>query len=324
MNSFKIAIAGPIPRDTIITHKGEVIEKYGCVTHPTIALAKLLKEEGSIIPIAHIHKEDKNAITTLFNTYGNIKTEGVSSHHDKGTIIELKFIDQNNRLEKQLSNMSPITSIDVIPFLDADAFVFVPITDFEIELNTLKTIKEQSKATIIFDAHGPTTKVDDDGKRYRTYWKDKDDWYPYIDVLKMNLEESQCSWFEKDYSKDTEGLYDENATSHLDEFATDVLNKGVSLLYVTLDSRGCAVYSKQEGQIKKEIISSMKVNDVIDTTGCGDSFAGGLAYGLVYHNDAIKAAQYANILGALRTQGKTFDVFKSKEDTNTLLKTIYL
>ena len=41
---FKIAVLGPIPRDTIKTHHGEVIKKYGCITHPTIALAKLLAD----------------------------------------------------------------------------------------------------------------------------------------------------------------------------------------------------------------------------------------------------------------------------------------
>ena len=67
----------------------------------------------------------------------------------------------------------------------------------------------------------------------------------------------------------------------------------------------------------------MKVDNVIDTTGCGDSFAGGLAYGLVRYNDPIIAAKYANILGALRTQGKGFDVFKNKEETDILLNTVY-
>ena len=41
--NYKIAVVGPIPNDTIITHHGETIMKYGCVTHPTFALAKLLE-----------------------------------------------------------------------------------------------------------------------------------------------------------------------------------------------------------------------------------------------------------------------------------------
>jgi adenosine kinase len=58
MKKIKIAVVGPIPRDTIITHRDEVIYKYGCVSHPAIALSKLVEDSGEVIPIAHIHKDD--------------------------------------------------------------------------------------------------------------------------------------------------------------------------------------------------------------------------------------------------------------------------
>jgi len=62
-----------------------------------------------------------------------------------GTVIELRFLNQNNRLEKQTAFMNPILPEDVAPFLDVDAFVFVPITDFEISLSTLQYIKKTAK-----------------------------------------------------------------------------------------------------------------------------------------------------------------------------------
>ena len=124
MKNYKIAVAGPVPADTIITFKGETITKYGCVTHPAIALAKLLEGNGEVIPVTHIHKKDHEAVNALFSDYPNINTSGVYSHKDQGTVIELNFVDQNNRLERQLSKMSPVTPADVRPFLDADCFVF--------------------------------------------------------------------------------------------------------------------------------------------------------------------------------------------------------
>ena len=315
--NYKIAIVGPIPCDTIITHKNETIIKYGCVSHPTIALAKLLEGQGEVIPITHVHKKDHRAINQLFSDYTNINLTGIDSEFDQGTIIELNFIDQNNRRETQLANMSPILPTDVEPFLDSDCFVFVPITDFEIELQTLKYIKNNSEATIIFDAHGPTTFVTDDGKRLRKYWNDKNDWLPYIDVLKMNLEESICCHFDDNY--ENEDFYNADSTEHLDEFAEHIINKGVEYLYITLDSRGCVIYTKDKETIKKEFVASVPVKNVIDTTGCGDSFAGGIAYGFTIHNDEIMAAQFANTLGALRTQGKGFDVFKSLKETQYII-----
>ena len=319
----KIAVLGPIPRDTIYTYQNEMIQKYGCVTHPVIALAKLLGDEGSVVPVTHVHKKDLDQIKTLFEPYGNIDTSHVFSESDKGTVIELRFIDQNNRLEKQTACMQPILPKDIEDLMDADAFVFVPITDFEISLSTLRYIKENFKGQIIFDAHGPTTTMSMSGDRHRKFWVDIDEWLPYIDILKMNLEESQACWFKNEYNADEMAHYDEEKTDHLDDMAKHVLSGGVSYFYVTLDSRGCVVYYEKDGAIQKEFIKSVFVKNVIDTTGCGDSFAGGLAYGFSLYKDPLKAAQYANTLGALRTQGKTFDVFKTKEETDQLISDYY-
>jgi len=319
----KIAIVGPIPRDTIITHNDEIIKKYGCATHPAIALAKLMKNSGEVIVISHVHKKDQQPIQELFKPYKNVNVSGIKSDQDRGTVIELRFLDQNNRLEKQTAFMNPILPEDVAPFLDANAFVFVPITDFEISLSTLQFIKKNSNALTIFDAHGPTTAMNINGNRQRKYWTDRDEWLPFIDVLKMNLEESLCCWFKNEYSIDEMGIYDEDDTDHLDAFATYVLSKGVKVLYVTLDSRGCVAYSIKKGKMVIDWIESIPVTEVIDTTGCGDSFAGGLAYGFTYHNDLIKAAQYANTLGAMRTQGKTYEVFKDLKGTDEIIEKQY-
>jgi len=322
-NLLKIVVAGPIPRDTISTYENDIIMRYGCVTHPVIALSKLLDDEGVVVPVSNMHKKDKEGITSEFAPFKNIDLSGINTKEDSGTVILLDFKDQNNREEKQLACMNPIRPKHIKKHLDAAVFVFVPITDFEISLSTLKHIKKHSDATIVFDAHGATTAMDVKGHRHRKFWVDRDEWLPYIDVLKMNLEESQCMSFAREYEHEIPSIYDENATEHLDDLAMHVLKKGVSYFYVTMDSRGCILYSMENDQLKKDWIASVKVDKVVDTTGCGDSFAGGLAYGFAKYNDPIKAGQFANILGARRTQGKDWDVFKTAEETEEIRKNSY-
>ncbi len=324
MQKYKVAVLGPIPRDHIVTHRGEVIEKYGCATHTAIGLAKLLEDKGTVYPVSHLRKKDEASVKELLNDYTNINLDHITSDADQGDIISLKFIDQNNRLEKQTGFMNPIIPEDIEGLLDCDVFVCVPITDFEIPLETLKYIKEHSDALIVFDAHGPTNTCTTSGDRRTKFWIDRDQWLPYIDVLKMNLEESKCCWFEKEYRLEDLGHISENDTSHLPAFADHALNHGVKSLIVTLDSNGGAVFFKEKDVLRQEIVPSVKVDHVIDTTGCGDSFAGGLGYGLL--GDAtnyVRATKYANTLGALRTQGRTFDVFKTKTETDEIILKTY-
>lgn len=324
MKKMKVAVLGPIPRDYIITHNNEEIQKYGCVTHTAIALSNLLGSEGTVYPVTHIRKSDALGIEELFGNYNNIDTSYISSEADMGDVIQLKFTDQNNRIETQTAFMKPIMPEDVKDLLDCEVFVCVPVTDFEVPLETLQYIKENSNASIVFDAHGPTTALTTRGERVTKFWVDRDLWLPYIDVLKMNLEEANCSWFQNEYTLEELRHNDEIAMEQLPLFAAHCLRQGLKSLFVTLDARGVMVYTLENGRLNQQLVPSVPVDHVVDTTGCGDSFAGGIAFSmLLAPDDPIKAAQFGNAMGAQRTQGKTFDVFKSLEETQTILDNTY-
>lgn len=317
----RIAIVGPIPRDHIVTHQGDLIQKWGCVTHPVIALSVMAGTDIEVIPVSHLRTVDVDNVGEVFKGYDGINLKHLTSKGDQGDIISLKFLDMNNRLERQTGFMDPIMPGDMKDLLDCKVFVFIPISDYEISLETLKFLKKKSKGIVVFDAHGPTTACLINGERQRKFWIDRDQWLPYIDVLKMNLEEAQASWFKKEYESHDFVTVEEPNREELREFATHCLSHGVKCVYITVDSRGCLVYYKVRGKIREEMVPAIKVNNVIDTTGCGDSFAGGVGYGLLENpTDYIGAARYGNALGALRTQGKTFAVFKPLEETKEIIK----
>ena len=324
MKNRKAAVLGPIPRDYIITHHGEEIQKYGCVTHTAIALSNLLGPDNTVYPVTHIRKSDRAGIEELFKTYDNIDTSFINSAADMGDVIQLRFTDQNRRIETQTAFMKPIMPEDVKDLLDCEVFVCVPVTDFEVPLETLQYIKENSEATIVFDAHGPTTALTTRGERVTKFWVDRDLWLPYIDVLKMNLEEANCSWFQNEYTLEELKHNDEIAMEQLPNFARHCLEHGLKSLFVTLDARGVMVYTLEDGELQQQLVPSVPVDHVVDTTGCGDSFAGGIAFSMLLEpENHILAAQYGNAMGAQRTQGKTFEVFKSFRETQKILEATY-
>lgn len=321
----RIAIVGPIPRDHIVTHQGDLIQKWGCVTHPVMALSALGIKDLEIIPVSHVRNVDNDNVREVFKDAQGVNLNHITSKHDQGDIISLKFIDMNNRLERQTGFMDPFLPEDFENLLDCNVFVFIPISDYEISLSALQYLKQNSRGVIIFDAHGPTTGCLITGERKRKFWIDRDQWLPYIDVLKMNLEEAHASWFKKEYESQ-DFIEDDSAVDRntLREFAIHCLDKGVKCVYITVDSRGCLVYFRENGKLREEMVNAVKVENVIDTTGCGDSFAGGVGFGLLQDpKDYVGAARYGNAFGAFRTQGKTFAVFKSLEDTDKVIQSTY-
>jgi hypothetical protein len=322
---YQIAVIGPIPRDHITTYKGRVIEKYGCITHPTVVLSNLLGDSAQIISVSHIRKVDEPAIMAILKDLPGVDVRYVDSEQDQGDVIELRFLDQTERVKSMRAFMNPITVNDVKNILDSDVFLFLPVTDFEVALETLKFIKEHSDGLIIFDAHGPTKTVTALGDRLSKFWIDRDLWLPYIDILKMNRKETRYCWLKKRYTLDQlENDIPLDATE-LPNFAKHCLKYGVKALYITHDVKGCLVYTEDaNGELREETVPGVPVDNIIDSTGCGDAFAGGLAYGLLTtNNDYIKAAQYANALGAQALQAINFEGFKSLKETEQIIHNTY-
>ncbi|MFT4665579.1 MAG: sugar/nucleoside kinase (ribokinase family) [Polaribacter sp.] len=313
---YKIAVLGPIPRDHITTYEGLEISKYGCVLYPVVALSRLVSSNSRIIPVTHLRKIDEAPVKALLAPFQNVDTDHITSEADQGDVISLVYVDQNKRLERQTAFMNPIVPRDVENLLDSDAFVFVPVTDFEVALDTLQYLKKNSKGVIIFDAHGPTNTCSRLGERVHRFWIDRDLWLPHIDILKMNLEEAGCSWYQKEYEPEDLEEITELSLDELPKFASHCLNHGVKAVYITLDEYGCAVYFKdKDGKVQEHFVKRCRVEQVVDTTGCGDSFAGGLAFGLLKTGDYVQACQYGNAMGAQRCVGTELAIYKSLTET---------
>ena len=110
----------------------------------------------------------------------------------------------------------------------------------------------------------------------------------------------------------------------LPKFAEYCLARGVQAVCVTLDQHGCAVYYRgPDGEIAEAVVDRLPVDHVVDTTGCGDSFAAGMAFGYLRHRDFVRAAQYGNAAGAQRCSGSELTVYGSLEETDRQIAEAY-
>src|SRR5436305_11297875 len=76
-NCRKVAVLGPIPRDRIVTHAGERFEKYGCVLYTAVALSALLDAGDTIVPVAHVRRQDEGPDKETLQSLPKIDTSGI-------------------------------------------------------------------------------------------------------------------------------------------------------------------------------------------------------------------------------------------------------
>jgi fructokinase len=79
-----------------------------------------------------------------------------------------------------------------------------------------------------------------------------------------------------------------------EKIAKKLLKLGPKLVAITMGSDGCLIASDKE----KAQVPAFKV-DVVDTTGAGDAFMGGLSYALLQGWDLKKVGTFANACAAL-------------------------
>jgi hypothetical protein len=96
-------VLGPIPRDQIVTRAGERFHKYGCVMYTAVALSALLDIGDTVVPISHVRQQDEGPIKQILGSFPNIDASGITSPADQGDVVELRYVDQNRRVERQTS-----------------------------------------------------------------------------------------------------------------------------------------------------------------------------------------------------------------------------
>ncbi|HEY0812974.1 MAG TPA: carbohydrate kinase family protein [Pseudonocardia sp.] len=319
-----VAVLGPIPRDRIVTHRGEMFEKYGCALYTVAALSALMEPTDRICPVVHVRKQDEELIKELLSPLPNVDLTGISSVTGRGDVVELTYADQNTRHERQTGFMSPILPRDVEFVLDAEAFVCVPITDYEVGQSTLEYIKSHSDGVVLLDGHGPVSTLTLGGERQHRLWVERDAWLPSIDILKMNLEEAGCSWFPREGEDGGSAMGQRMTESEMPRFAEHCLRHGVQAVCVTLDQLGCVAYQLDDaGRLQEHVVPRVPVEHVVDTTGCGDSFAAGMAFGYLFDRDIVRACQYGNAMGAQRCAGSALSIYLPRAETDAQIERTY-
>lgn len=243
----------------------------------------------------------------LVTSLANSEYKAVEDMHQQG--IDVKVIpsqhtvyfeniygeNPDERSQRVLAKADPFT-VDKLSGLDAKIYHLGSLLADDFSLDVIKYLS--LKGTLSVDAQGYLREVKDN-EVVAVDWKEKHEALKYIDILKVNEHEART----------LTGIHD------LESAARQLGAWGVKEVLLTLGSMGSMIYA--EG--KMHYIPAYPPHEVVDATGCGDTYTLGYLYMRNKGADYETAGKFAAAMSTIKLE-KTGPFSSTQEE---ILKIIH-
>lgn len=204
--------------------------------------------------------------------------------------------NQDNRTQRVLAKAEPF-SLAQVENIDAKYFHLGALLADDFPLEMVKQLSE--KGLVSIDSQGYLREVRDQNV-YAIDWKDKKEAMKYIHTLKVNEHEMEVLTGFSDIRK---------AAYLLHEW-------GVKEILITLGSLGSVIYDGNEFHV----IPAYKPEEVVDATGCGDTYNIGYLYQRAKGSSITESGKFAAAMATMKI-GKNGPFEGTKGDVMHIIAT---
>lgn len=204
--------------------------------------------------------------------------------------------NQDNRSQRVLAKADPFT-VEQLENINAHIFHLGCLLADDFSLDVVKYLS--TKGILAVDAQGYLREVRGE-KVYPIDWTDKVEALKYIDILKVNEHEMEVLTGQTD----------------IKQAALQLAEWGVKEVLITLGSLGSIIYA--EGTFHK--IPAYPPKDIVDATGCGDTYATGYLYMRNKGASYEEAGCFAAAMSTLKLEASG-PFSKTEEDVWNIIRT---
>lgn len=204
--------------------------------------------------------------------------------------------NQDNRTQRVLAKADPFT-VQALKETDAKIYLLGALLADDFPLDILKYLSK--KGLIAVDSQGYLREVREQNV-YPIDWNNKLETLKYIDILKVNELEMEVLTGMSDVKQAAQQLYD----------------WGVKEVLVTLGSLGSVVYDGKDFYK----IPAYKPKEIVDATGCGDTYVTGYLYRRAKGAGIEDAGKFAAAMATIKIEASgPFN--GTKQDVENRIKT---
>lgn len=245
----KICCIGHITLDKIITPRMQVEMPGGTAFYFGHAMSRL--DHDGFRLVTSLADSERKAVEGL-------RAEGIDVRmipSRKSVCFENKYgEDMNHRTQRVLAKADPFT-VESLRDEEADIFHLGTLLADDFSVDVVEELSKKGRVSV--DAQGYLREVRGENV-HAVDWKEKERALPFIDILKVNEHEMEA----------LTGLTEPR------EAALRLSEMGVKEVVITLGSEGSLIY--YGGKFYE--IPAYEAKDVVDATGCGDTYMAGYLY----------------------------------------------
>lgn len=279
---FDVCVIGHITKDRIRIGDTEKELPGGVAYYSSLAFKRLGLDVCLITKCA---EEDKSLLHDMV-------TQNVAIFHrptEETTLFENTYAaDLSSRVQMVQCLAEPFSARD-LPDISARIFHLGPLTEYDVPLEILRLLSLKSKVSL--DVQGFVRRVEKGRIRY-VDWKQKNEGLPHIAMLKADEEEVKILSGEED----------------VQQAAIKMSRYGIDEVIVTRGSQGSLIHSRGEFYS----VPSVAPRRVVDSTGCGDTYAAGYIFKRLKHCAIEEAGKFAAATASLKLEG--YGSFKGTEE----------
>lgn len=275
MHSQDIICIGHITKDKIVTPKAEIYMPGGSSFYFSYGINHLDNKNLSYRLLTSLAEEDMQAVHDM--RAAGIQVDVIPSRH---TVYfeNIYEADQNVRHQRVRAKADPFT-IESVKDVKARYIVLGSLLADDFPLEVIQYLS--TRGTLVVDAQGYLREVRGE-KVYAIDWKEKREALKYIDILKVNEYEAEVL----------------TGTAHLHKAAETLASWGVKEVLLTQGSFGSTLLA--DGQFYD--IPAYEPLNVVDATGCGDTFVMGYVYKRAQGASVDEAGHFAAAVSTLKLE----------------------
>ena len=275
MHSQDIICIGHITKDKIVTPKAEIYMPGGSSFYFSYGINHLNNKNLSYRLLTSLAQEDMQAVHDM--RAAGIQVDVVPSRH---TVYfeNIYEADQNVRHQRVRAKADPFT-IESVKDVKARYIVLGSLLADDFPLEVIQYLS--TRGTLVVDAQGYLREVRGE-KVYAIDWKEKREALKYIDILKVNEYEAEVL----------------TGTAYLHKAAETLASWGVKEVLLTQGSFGSTLLA--DGQFYD--IPAYEPLNVVDATGCGDTFVMGYVYKRAQGASVDEAGHFAAAVSTLKLE----------------------